>query len=203
MDLYRETQQAATDAETLELIERWLRIEFAGVDSRTRTEQRAQLYESAAGRNREWMAESMAAAEDDPDVWEGLRRYALQRAKEGHSPEPELAALLLSGAPKRKRGRQEGGSPFTETLNMLYARAVWSIYHAGKGRYVLESSGKGANNAFALVAQAAEPITGATFDEVRNACKGGQLERLTKLYRQAHEYGLTGWHPGITLQRGK
>ncbi len=200
MDLYQEVQRAATDAQVIEAVRRWIEIEFAGADSRSRLEQHIQLIALTAGHDSHWRAELIEAAKSNPNIWEGLRRYALQQTKDGHPIEPGLTELLRSEPPKRGRGKGGGRrSPYVESIGMIYARAVWCVYHAGAGRYTLESAGKGLNNAFALVEQAAKPITGATFNQVRNACKG-QLDRLTQIYRHA-EKNYLNWHPGIATQR--
>lgn len=190
MDLYDEVRRATSDEQVIEAIRQWVNIECSHLDQRSRPEQRAQLIAATAGSDSHWRAELIEVAKNDPDIWEGLRRYALQQAQEGQSIEPDLAVLVLSDAPKRKRGRQEGGTPFIETLSMIYARAVWCVYHGSTRRYTLSAYDTHTNNAFSLVAK----VTGASFDEVRNACKG-QLGRLTQIYRHA-EKNYINWHPG-------
>ncbi|MFJ4135217.1 hypothetical protein [Pseudomonas cyclaminis] len=190
MDLYDEVRRASTDAQVVEAIRQWVNIELASLNNISRSEQTARLIASTICGDMHWLAELIAAAKSDPDIWEGLRRYALEQAQEGQPIEPDLVVLLSNGEPKKQRGRPKGSSSYIEGRNMVYARAVWCVYHGSAGRYTRATNDTHTKNAFLLVSSA----TGATFEMVRNACKG-QLTRLTQIYRHAEKNNIN-WHPG-------
>lgn len=178
MNLFDEVKRSKTDAEVVALIKQWFEW-LPRIENKSRFEVRADMYATVAKGGGSFLKDVILEAKDDPAMREGLRRYALSQSLDGETLQPELAALLLSEPPKPKRGRQpDSGSTYTEAISMRYARAVWCVYHGGAGRYTLSTNDTHPeNNAFSLVAKA----TGATFDEVRNATRDGQLERLTKI----------------------
>lgn len=185
MNLFDEVKRATpTDSDVVEAIRQWFEAESVKLDHRTLPEQRAEMFAAIAGGSRRYLTELIAQAKSDPDIWEGLRRYALCQAKAGHSIAPDLAIVVLGDAPKRKRGKQPGSTPFNDTLSMLYARAVWCVHYGSGGHYTLSTNDTHTNNAYTLVAEA----TRATFDQVRYATRG-QLDRLTRI-------GLAASHKG-------
>ena len=181
MDLLVEVRNATSDDQVIEAVSQWLTA-LPPIENISRAEERATMFAKAAHASTRYRDELMDLAVDDPDIREGLRRYALHRSRERCEVDPALVEFLLSDPPSKKQGRKTGsGSLFVEQMGMRYARAVWCVYQGGAGRYTLSASGKDTNNVFALVAKAA----GTTFDVVRNSVKNGQLERLTKIALQS------------------
>lgn len=186
MNLFDEIKKTKTDAQVVDVIKQWFAL-LPEIENKTRFDDRADLYSEAAKSGTSHRAELMEAAKTDLGVWEGLRRYALSQSAAGKAVEPDIVVLALSDPPKQGRGKVSGsGSPYTEAMAMRYARAVWCVYQGGAGRYTLSTNDTNANNAFSIVAQA----TGATFDQVRNATKNGQLNRLTRLSYLAKQLGV-------------
>lgn len=186
MNLYDEIKKAETDAQIIDAIKQWFAL-LPEIENKTRFNERADLFACGANGSSTFRLKLMEAAKTDLGIWEGLRRYVLNQSKAGKAVEPDLVALALSDPPKQGRGRVSGsGSPYTEAMAMRYARAVWCVYHGGAGRYTLSTNETKTNTAFSIVAQA----TGATIDQVRNATKNGQLNRLTKLSELAKQLGV-------------
>lgn len=191
MDLYHAVQQAKNKDEVVQAVRQWVDIECVHLDHRTLREQTAQNIASTICGDMHWLAELIEAAKRDPDIWEGLRRYALEQSQEGQSINPDLTILVSNGPPKRRGGRPEGRTPFKATIGMVYARAVWCVYHGSAGRYTLSNSSPNPDNAYEVVAEA----TGESFDHVRNVARKKELSLLTQLYRHAEKNHLN-WHPG-------
>ena len=186
MNLFDEVKKAETREQVVEVTRQWFRI-LPQIENKGAFDARADMYAEAAKSSTSYRAELMAVAIGDAGIWEGLRRYVLNESQAGRIVEPELVAIVLSGQPTRKRGRQKNsGTPYIEEQGMRYARAVWCVYHGGAGRYTLSTNDTKTNTAFSIVAQA----TGATFDQVRNATKDGQLNRLTRLSYLAKQLGV-------------
>lgn len=179
MNLFYMVKNSKTRAEMVEAVREWLNASPKPIGTISRQGYIADLYHTVAwGHSDKQLIEMAAKAKSDPDIWEGLRRYALDIAEEGEPLAPELAIVLLNDPPKRPKGRQKGKTPREERKGMLYARAVWCVHHASEGRYTLSTSSPNPNNAFEIVAEAENT----SYDVVRNNAKG-QLKRLDKIVR--------------------
>lgn len=183
MNLFEAVMQAKSRAAVVQAVRQWFNALPRPDIAITPQEHRADLFHRTAGANRHWLAELVVSAETDPDIWEGLRRYALDEATAGKPVAPDLAIVLLTGAPKRKKGRQTGMKPFDERLMMHYARAVWCVYHGSEKRYTLATNSPNPDNAYTMVAEA----TNECFETVRNAARG-QLKRLDAIARHADSH---------------
>lgn len=183
MNLFEAVMQAKSRAAVVQAVRQWFNALPRPGIAITPQEHRADLFHRTAGTDQKWLAELVVSAETDPDIWEGLRRYALDEAAAGKPVSPDLAIVLLTGAPKRKKGRQTGMKPFDERLMMHYARAVWCVYHGSEKRYTLATNSPNPDNAYMMVAEA----TNECFETVRNAARG-QLKRLDAIARHCDSH---------------
>lgn len=191
MNLFYAVQQAKNKDEVVQAVRQWFKA-LPQPESRTLSEDDTELWRGTAELFRPETPQAglfdcpalLEQAKRDRNLWEGLRRYALDQAEAGEPILPDLAVVLLTDTPPvRKQGRQRGQAPLDNFWSGRYARAVWCVYHGSSKRYKLSNNSTNPDNAYEVVAEA----TRATFDVVRNAAKEGmkridfEIEHFSKM----------------------
>lgn len=175
MNLFEAVMQAKSRAAVVQAVRQWFEA-LPQPDNRTLPEFRVELWRETVELFRSASPQPglfdspplLEQAKRDRDLWEGLRRYALEQAEAGEPIPSDLAVVLLTDTPpKRKKGRQNGQTPLDEFWSERFARAVWCVYHGSEKRYTLATNSPNPNNAYAIVAEAARQ----SFDTVRNAAR--------------------------------